>query len=86
MHHEIEKFHHTDSEAIHHGTTTMAMTHTTNHHMIKFHGDGCFRDSDDSDSDGNHSTTPPPSSTGSLNGGSSSAGPLTPAIQFYGEV
>lgn len=48
MHHEIEKFTHTT-------TTTM--------NTIKFHADGCFRDSEDSDS--NHSTTPPPSSTDS---------------------
>ncbi|KAJ6218211.1 hypothetical protein RDWZM_009368 [Blomia tropicalis] len=67
MHHEIEKFHHT--------TTTTTTTNT-----IKFHSDGCYRDSDDSDS--THSTTPPPSSTGSTHGTST---PITPAIQFYGE-
>ena len=61
MHHEIEKFTH---------TTTTTTTNT-----IKFHADGCYRDSEDSDS--NHSTTPPPSSAGSAHGAGEHH-PLTP--------
>lgn len=60
---------HHEIEKFTHTTTTT----TTN--TIKFHSDSYHSE----DSDSNHSTTPPPSSSGSANG------PLTPAIQFYGE-